>query len=66
MTQWEHTVIRQDALDLFERHLVRLGLEGWEAVSANYVMHEPEKLSTGTVVPARAVWIAVMKRPYQA
>jgi hypothetical protein len=41
MMQWEHIVIRQEALDLFERHLVHLGLEGWEAVSANYVMHEP-------------------------
>jgi hypothetical protein len=63
--RWEHIVIRQDALDLFEHHLVHLGLEGWEAVSANYVMHEPEKLPSGTVVPARPVWIAVMKRPHQ-
>ena len=62
MTQWEYTVVRMDALDLFERHLTHLGLEGWEAVSANYVMHDPEKLSSGAAVPARAVWIAFLKR----
>jgi hypothetical protein len=65
MTQWEYEIIRMDNLDLFKGHLTRLGLEGWEAISANYVMHEPEKLSSGTIVPARAVWIAVMKRPLQ-
>jgi hypothetical protein len=32
-----------DALDLFQAQLTHLGLEGWEAVSANHVMHEPEK-----------------------
>jgi hypothetical protein len=52
-----------DALDLFQRHLTHLGLEGWEAVAANYVMHEPEKLASGSVVPARPVWMALLKRP---
>jgi hypothetical protein len=53
-----------DALDLFERHLTHLGLEGWEAISANYVMHEAEKLPSGNV-PTRAVWIALLKRPLE-
>jgi hypothetical protein len=64
MTQWEYTVVRMDALNLFQAQLTHLGLEGWEAVSANYVMHEPEKLASGNV-PARAVWIALLKRPME-
>jgi hypothetical protein len=63
VTQWEYTVVRMDALDLFQMHLTHLGLEGWEAVSANYVMHEAEKLSSGDIVSPRAVWIALLKRP---
>jgi hypothetical protein len=53
-----------DALDLFQMHLTHLGLDGWEAVSANYVMHEPEKLASGNI-PGRAVWIALLKRPME-
>lgn len=63
MTRWEYQVVRMDAVDLFQMHLTHLGLEGWEAVSANYVMHEPEKLESGAVTPTRPVWIALLKRP---
>jgi len=63
MALWEHAVIRQDTLKGFEVFLNHLGLEGWEAVSANYVMHAPEKLESGNIAPARPIWIAVMKRP---
>lgn len=63
MAQWEYTVVRMDALDLFLAHLKHLGLEGWEAVSANYVLHEAEKVASGMVVAPRPVWIALMKRP---
>ena len=62
MSLWEYRIIRQDSLDGFEVHLNHLGLEGWEAVSANYVMYAPEDLPSGHV-PPRSVWIAVMKRP---
>lgn len=58
---WEYTVIRMDTLKLFEMHLARLGAEGWEAVSANYVLHAEENLESGKV-PPRHVWIALMKR----
>jgi hypothetical protein len=63
MALWEYATIRQDTLDGFQVFLNHLGLEGWEAVSANYVMHTAEELGSGNVAPARPVWIAVMKRP---
>ena len=63
MTLWEYAIVRQNSLDGFEIQLNHLGLEGWEAVSANYVLHAPENLPSGHV-PARAVWIAVMKASY--
>jgi len=62
MTRWEYTVVRMDSLKLFQMHLAQLGGDGWEAISANYVMHAPETLESGTVVAERPVWIAVLKR----
>jgi hypothetical protein len=60
--QWDYEVIRMDTLDLFKLHLELAGNRGWEAISANYVMHAPEKLESGEIVEARPVWIAVLKR----
>jgi hypothetical protein len=62
MTQWEYALVRMDALDLFLAHLKHLGLEGWEAVSSNYVLHDAEKLTSGATVAPRYVWIALLKR----
>jgi hypothetical protein len=61
MLRWEYTIIRQDTLEGFQWHLESLGNEGWEAVSANYVLHAEEDLESGKV-PPRPVWIALLKR----
>jgi len=65
--KWEYEVIRADDLEGFEFWLKKLGAEGWEAVSANYVMSAPETSSLGAELgdythPAAPMWIAVMKR----
>ena len=59
--RWEYTIVRMDTLKLFQMQLELLGNEGWEAVSANYVIHAEEDLPSGKV-PPRPVWIALMKR----
>jgi hypothetical protein len=68
--KWEYEVIRADDLEGFEFWLKKLGAEGWEAVSANYVMSAQEKSSLGAELgeythPASPMWIAVMKRPIE-
>lgn len=58
MTQWEYEVVCQDSLEAFQKTLNFGGSEGWEAISANYVIREAEE-SFGH---RRPVWIAVLKR----
>jgi hypothetical protein len=56
MVKWDYDVIKDASFEAFRIRLNAFGSDGWEAISANYVIYE---LAEGTNIPA---WIAVMKR----
>ena len=67
MTKWEYHAFTADDIHSFLSALNSFGNEGWEAVSANYTMGEPQRVPIttggGTIErPGPPQWIAVLKR----
>jgi hypothetical protein len=66
MTRWEYEIITLSDREKFRFSLNSHGREGWEVVSADYVIDPGPKVSPALEAlgsGAHHTWIAVLKRP---
>jgi hypothetical protein len=66
MTRWEYEIITLSDREMLRGSLNNHGHDGWELVSANYIIDPGTKVSPALEAlgsGAHHIWIAVMKRP---
>jgi hypothetical protein len=64
---WEYQLIKADNAEILQSLLNKLGMEGWEALSATLATGEPKKVTLGQGMPpsmaaGALMWVALMKR----